>query len=728
MGLSILATLDHILINWSLEIYALAGDVYDFMLDLADQKYMLDETIEKFTDNIMVFVGVIMLFRLAVALIEYLADPDKMDDKQAGSSKLIVNILMTAAMLVLVNPAFKLLRNLQTALLEDQIIEQVFSGNTLDEEAKGEIVNNGFNCSYSSMKNYDDQDLKLNATFISNHSGFKIRRLTERNVWHFNSAPLNDWTFESISFTTLDGKKAYPGVLLAFYYVPSDSGNDTINTTGVYGCPKYALQWNDYLLFTDDISNLAETYVFKYNNTTDFGTLLPNGELPTSYENTPGRNFAGLLFFNYISCDGTVNNGATTCEKYETYRKKNNFESMSNLLDTNLFSKGSNGEHDADAIQGNGILTMVFGIVMLLFLITSCLDIAVRSLKLTVLQLLSPIPILSYATPKTKSIFDAWIKTIGSVYLDLFIRILVLSLVSFIATSVFRQLQSIGNTFLVVTMILGLLLFIKEAPQFICNMLGIKDTGSLKGFTLNPFQKLREVPIVGGAMGAVGGAVSGAISGAQTGGFAGALMGAAAGGRAGFSNAGGLMGMDAGKKPQAGSGAVGTKVGREFMQGKGGFVSRTIGASAARNYVGNERFAQDEDEARRCAQDTSRTMSRNQAILDIERANLGVSEADVRRSQMAVDAAKARYEADPNDSINMSRLTSAETALADSVSAYERTAIAYQTAQNNFNTSRSADERAQAALAEAERVRKRAQSVVEDAPRTAHDVRYRRRP
>ena len=64
-------------------------------------------------------------------------------------------------------------------------------------------------------------------------------------------------------------------------------------------------------------------------------------------------------------------------------------------------------------------------IIMALIITGFTIDIAVRAIKLAVLRLVAPVPIISYINPPKQGggAFDNWVKSLISTYVDLFVRI-----------------------------------------------------------------------------------------------------------------------------------------------------------------------------------------------------------------------------------------------------------------------------------------------------------------
>lgn len=152
------------------------------------------------------------------------------------------------------------------------------------------------------------------------------------------------------------------------------------------------------------------------------------------------------------------------------------------------------------------LISTVVGVVMFLLLVSFCFDVAVRSIKLGFLRLIAPIPIIGRVDPKKgNEIFNKWTKTCISTYLDLFMRLIAIYFALYIikALTNSKGLESItGDTImfkdsplLVVFIILGALMFAKQLPKLLEDLLGINLGGGK--FSLNPLKKLEDVPLAG---------------------------------------------------------------------------------------------------------------------------------------------------------------------------------------------------------------------------------------
>lgn len=177
-------------------------------------------------------------------------------------------------------------------------------------------------------------------------------------------------------------------------------------------------------------------------------------------------------------------------------------------------------------------VTGIVGILLCYYFIAFAFELGTRIIKLFVLQVISPIPIIMSIDPTSKN--DKLVnfaKLYGGIYINVFVRILTVY-VAFVAlnlvTSVFNGINWLAK----ILLIIGVFHAAKELPKLIEDALGIKlglgDAGKgfgavLKG-TIAGGAGLVGGAIAGGISGGVGGAVSGAFSGLTTG----ATKGAAA--------------------------------------------------------------------------------------------------------------------------------------------------------------------------------------------------------
>lgn len=146
------------------------------------------------------------------------------------------------------------------------------------------------------------------------------------------------------------------------------------------------------------------------------------------------------------------------------------------------------GESSIFAYDYNWLFGLAVGLLMLVIMLFFTVDIAIRAIKLGILRIIAPIPIISYVDPKSAKdgAFNNWLKSLISTFLELFIKVAVIYIIIFII----NELTSAGGGFFdnagldageqmyaTVFIIIGMLLFAMQASAFIKNIFGIKDQG-----------------------------------------------------------------------------------------------------------------------------------------------------------------------------------------------------------------------------------------------------------
>lgn len=156
---------------------------------------------------------------------------------------------------------------------------------------------------------------------------------------------------------------------------------------------------------------------------------------------------------------------------------------------------------------------LVSGAVIFLLALTFCFDVVKRSLTLMVLQVMAPIPIISYVSPEGKSsnLLSTWFKKVGSTWVSLFIRLLALSFaISFIGavcnSETFRNNEH--GAIMQMIVIAGTLMFAKGLPKLLEEIIpGLKFDGGLE---LNPFKRISKEALGGNQLLGLGAAAIGA--------------------------------------------------------------------------------------------------------------------------------------------------------------------------------------------------------------------------
>ncbi len=91
---------------------------------------------DKIISRVYVIIGIVILFKVLMSLISYLASPDKLTDKEQGAGKLVTRIVTSLVLLVAVPQiVFPMLDRLQGPLLET--VSKVIMGNNINTSNAG---------------------------------------------------------------------------------------------------------------------------------------------------------------------------------------------------------------------------------------------------------------------------------------------------------------------------------------------------------------------------------------------------------------------------------------------------------------------------------------------------------------------------------------------------------------------------------------------------------------
>lgn len=367
-------------------VYSLIGILYELIEEIA--KHELTVSIDEIANKLYSFIGIFMLFKITFSLINYIINPDTMLDKEKGGSKLIINIMITFALIIVEPLGFKLLYEAQSAILDEQIISRIILGTGGESE---------------------------NKLYISNYcedEGYNM--VTPSKIIKKNTIQKKASTGEFIAMITLRP-------------------------------------------FVQVDENAFE------NNKTSGTKFLKNSGYCEAY------NVRNLLKENIVNFDDSD--------------FKNPY-----FLDYGLF------------------ISTIVGIIVCLIFAGFCLDAALRTIKLYFLQIIAPIPIMSYMDPASskKGLFSKWLKEVGTTWADLFLRLAAVYFAIFLISNI--QSISGDNFYVNLILILGALMFAKKLPDILKKMFNI----DLKGdFKLNPLKKYKEAldvakPVTGLAGGAIG--------------------------------------------------------------------------------------------------------------------------------------------------------------------------------------------------------------------------------
>lgn len=314
-----------------------------------------------------------------------------------------------------------------------------------------------------------------------------------------------------------------------------------------------AFKIQNFIVGSSNKDNIIYKLVVGKNVTGDFESM--------------GRVIASNLYFSFFTDeDDNLNKGIkdtiieSEANYYDRFRIDNYKKLVEEVENDNLsftdtlpyLTIQENGKY---VIEFNWLLSLLFGVVFLYLMFTYCIQVATRVIQLAYLQLIAPVPILSYISDPDGA-FEKWLKQCATTFLDLFIRLAIIYFIMAIIDDVIVQFNNVSGVIfdstgiptddhgllvmVKVFIILGLLMFAKRVPELLKDLFPNMGGGaaSLSFGLKKPKDTIGDIPLIGNTANKVLGYAGGL--GKRFGKFAWNHTGAAAG-RAIWNHTGGKI-------------------------------------------------------------------------------------------------------------------------------------------------------------------------------------------
>lgn len=385
-------------------VYSLVVIIYEILFNIADSTFFSSATIKAFYSRVQLILGVFMIFKLSISLLQAIVNPDYLMDKKNGMGKIISRIIIMLALFTAIMP-------LSIPLTKTEI-----------EDAK-----NG------NVKSFN---------------------------YHLNQSGLLFGTMYSLQERILKGNVLVKLVLgdNSDKYEVSEEGNSTLENN----------------------ANLLAIYVLK-------GFVRINLK-----EGAEGK---GKITEDDYICSKAAGGQGYSPDEVKQLNRYINAKTVSDVINADNITEYCNDGgilhflDSDDSSKGNRwmftytpLISTAVGVVLAFVLFGYCLDIAIRTLKLAVLRLIAPIPIISYVNPKSSEngSFAAWTKSLISTYVDLFIRLGLVYFAVFLVQDICEHgidvpiKNGIVGVISTIFIIIGIFYFLRMAPKFITDALGLK--------------------------------------------------------------------------------------------------------------------------------------------------------------------------------------------------------------------------------------------------------------
>ena len=353
----------------------LLGGIYKVFFLVANATIVSGDVIKVFYSRIQLILGILMIFKLAMSILNIIINPDSIKDQKQGPSKIVTRIVVSLFMLTLVIPI-----NIPNAA-----------------------------------------DKSLNA-YINDH-----------------------------------------GILFGFLYKAQDS----ILSENILA----------KLILGTSSDNTADD--MDVNNLSDVGNVMASTVLKV-FIRINVKDDTDPPCEDSETCENTI----CAAEVNESHYAEENIDPQ--VILSHINDSCGRGSSERYAFGYTPIIGAIVMLIMTIVITGFTVDIAVRAIKLAILRMVAPVPIISYINPPKQGggAFDNWTKSLISTYVDLFVRLAIVYFGLFMIQIIMNGGMDIfgsnvqGFTFTsgvaFIFVILGILVFMKQAPQFIKDVLGIK--------------------------------------------------------------------------------------------------------------------------------------------------------------------------------------------------------------------------------------------------------------
>lgn len=440
-------------------IYSFIDKLYQLFMALASARILTEDNIQHFMDRIYIVLGVIMLFVLAYSILMSIINPDNMNKSENGTGKIVKNIVISLVFLALTPAVFNILYRVQDVTLQTGVIGKLILGDTNDSASQSQ--------DFGSVEFQDEEG-----------------NVTSQSVGSY-SAEFDDSVYK------YGGRTFAYEMFYAFFQPAAGVNPEDIKAEN-------AANYVPGLLVggTSAVCALGVGLAFVPGVNVTIGA----GLLATCVAGVAGAgwNLKELIFNSQTITLAEARNMALSDGNFGVFA---------------AFTENvKNGE-----INYSALISTIAGLIALYVLFSFCIDLGLRAAKLAYFQMIAPIPILFKIVPKGGKVFDTWVKKVTSTFFEVFVRIFIIYFVIYLICKLPDLAGDFWGNSLTgdvpdgaiallarAFILLGLIVFAKQAPKLIGEMFGINGGGIKLG--------IREKLADGGVM--RGGAALGA--GVQT--------------------------------------------------------------------------------------------------------------------------------------------------------------------------------------------------------------------
>ncbi|MBR1413282.1 MAG: hypothetical protein IJ574_01260 [Bacilli bacterium] len=476
-------------------IYKFTIWIYEIFVSLANARLFSEDSISKIFYRIYLVIGVVMLFVLAYSLLRNIIDPEGASKNKENPTKVIMNIVISLALVAVIPQIFNFAYNFQSAILNNNVIGKLFfkSNSTTDTSKVNELSYAGGEFVAPIVRAF---------LYTDDFNGRKVCQTIECELCLLG---IDETTMKDIGIADNYCKNnGYDESAKSEYYIAGVEEKTTASTArefwGVALIEKFQTFKISGYSAIDAMNQLENNERDDYINQSFKDYIQYRKDIVKGdYEAASQDNFANSDYGGFLTY-GLV------LEQV----KANRVSSLNTLSDDMVVG----------SVKYSWPLTLIAGLFMLYLVFSFSLDMALRLVKLGFYQLISPIPIMAKAIPgKASNMFSEWGKITLTTYFEVIIRLLTINFGVYALKIVgdtkndtplwnsLNYLSPVLRVIAIALIVMGIVTFMKKLPEFISKITGIDS----KNMSLGIKDKL----LAGGAFTAAGVVAGTARSGAN---------------------------------------------------------------------------------------------------------------------------------------------------------------------------------------------------------------------
>ena len=424
-------------------IYGLINSSFKIFMALAGARLLSSDVYTSIANKIYIIIGVVMLFVLAYAIIRAIIDPDQMSKGDLSAPKIIKNVVVAVIGLAIAPVLFNMMYQAQSLFLEHDVLVKLFFRGGEESFDAGNV------------------DIPVDSSGGSNSISQDIGEVNPDE-----------------QIKVVGGGVTSVSLWRAFFF-PSASNPDDIEAN-----------------IDDYFGNVAGAVVFGVVCALSIvGTIATAG--------------LGSLLFGaaaVASCASAIGQGKTALDKVDASKIYGENMTLSEAYiyasesgDFGVFSVFSDFVVDGSIKYHMWVSTIAGAFVCYAF-VSFSIDMGIRAAKLAYYQIIAPIPLILQVLPKWKDTFSKYLREVINTFIEVFVRISVVYIIVYIICHLENLFSDFGSLFsndnlnggealiAYALLIIGLVIFAKQAPKMISETFGLKS-GSM---SLGIGKKLQE--------------------------------------------------------------------------------------------------------------------------------------------------------------------------------------------------------------------------------------------